>query len=111
MPNAVPYLFTALQDRRAGVGDHRVRLRVLRGLQNGLGSRIVGNIALSNNAEAWAYVLGACLLGLAFFLSRVALERVVDAGRGRAPGAGWGMMSHPSGTQGRGSAPGGRGIT
>jgi NitT/TauT family transport system permease protein len=50
------------------------------GLQNGLGSRIVSNIALSNNAEAWAYVLGACLLGLAFFLTAAALERVATPG-------------------------------
>jgi hypothetical protein len=40
----------------------------------------VSNIALSNNAEAWAYVLGACLLGLAFFLAAVALERVATPG-------------------------------
>ncbi len=67
-------------DRRPGVGDHRVRGRVLRGSQNGLGSRIVGNIALSNNAEAWAYVLGACLLGLTFYLVALVLERVATPG-------------------------------
>jgi hypothetical protein len=40
----------------------------------------VSNIALSNNAEAWAYVLGACLLGLAFFLVAAALERTATPG-------------------------------
>jgi NitT/TauT family transport system permease protein len=50
------------------------------GSQNGLGNRIVGNIALSNNAEAWAYVLGACLLGLSFFLVALVLERVATPG-------------------------------
>src|SRR4029453_287953 len=52
------------------------------GSQNGLGSRIVGNIALSNNAEAWAYVVGACLLGLTFYLVALVLER------GGTPGGG-----------------------
>jgi NitT/TauT family transport system permease protein len=50
------------------------------GSQNGLGSRIVGNIAISANAAAWAYVLGACLLGLAFYAAAVALERVATPG-------------------------------
>jgi hypothetical protein len=40
----------------------------------------VSNISLSNNAEAWAYVLGACLLGLTFYLVAVVLERVAVPG-------------------------------
>ena len=80
VPNAVPYLFTALQIAAPASVITAFVSEYFGGSQNGLGSRIVGNIALSNNAEAWAYVLGACLLGLAFFLVALVLERVATPG-------------------------------
>ena len=76
IPNAVPYLFTALKIAAPASVITAFVSEYFGGSQNGLGSRIVSNIALSNNAEAWAYVLGACLLGLAFYLVAVALERI-----------------------------------
>ena len=102
VPHAVPYLFTALKIAAPASVITAFVSEYFGGLQNGLGSRIVSNIALSNNAEAWAYVLGACLLGLAFFLTAVALERAADAGWVRQPGAGWGMMGR---LEGRGRWP------
>ena len=42
----------------------------------------MSNIAISKNAAAWAYVLGACLLGLTFYLIAVALEAGRHAGSG-----------------------------
>jgi len=62
------------------------------GSQNGLGSRIASNIANSKNAVAWAYVLGACLLGLAFYVISSVLEGVATPGggskrAGKGPGA------------------------
>ena len=108
VPHAVPYLFTALKIAAPASVITAFVSEYFGGLQNGLGSRIVSNIALSNNAEAWAYVLGACLLGLAFYLTAVALER----GRrraGSAPGAGWGMMAPSS--KARGGRPGGKGAS
>ena len=80
VPNAVPYLFTALKIAAPASVITAFVSEYFGGSQNGLGSRIASNIALSNNAEAWAYVLGACLLGLAFFLSAVALEHVLTPG-------------------------------
>jgi NitT/TauT family transport system permease protein len=80
VPNAVPYLFTALRIAAPASVITAFVSEYFGGSQNGLGSRIVGNIALSNNAEAWAYVLGACLLGLAFFLVALVLERVATPG-------------------------------
>ena len=80
VPNAVPYLFTALRIAAPASVITAFVSEYFGGSQNGLGSRIVGNIALSNNAEAWAYVLAACLLGLTFYLVAVALERVVTPG-------------------------------
>ena len=84
VPHAVPYLFTALKIAAPASVITAFVSEYFGGVQNGLGSRIVSNIALSNNAEAWAYVVGACLLGLAFFLAAVALERVATPG---GPGA------------------------
>ena len=80
VPHAVPYLFTALRIAAPAAVITAFVSEYFGGLQNGLGSRIVSNIALSNNAEAWAYVLGACLLGLAFFLAALALEQVATPG-------------------------------
>ena len=58
VPNAVPYLFTALRIAAPASVITAFVSEYFGGSQNGLGSRIVGNIALSNNAEAWAYVAG-----------------------------------------------------
>jgi NitT/TauT family transport system permease protein len=80
VPNAVPYLFTALKIAAPAAVITAFVSEYFGGAQNGLGSRIVGNIAISKNAAAWAYVLGACLLGLAFFLVAVLLERVATPG-------------------------------
>jgi len=83
VPNAVPFLFTALKIAAPASVITAFVSEYFGGSQNGLGSRIVSNIALSNNSEAWAYVLGACLLGLAFYLTAVVLERfAVPGGRG-----------------------------
>ena len=47
------------------------------GLQNGLGSRITSAASNSAYARAWAFVLGAILLGLVFYRATLALERAV----------------------------------
>lgn len=80
VPNAVPYLFTALKIAAPASVITAFVSEYFGGSQNGLGSRIVANISISANAAAWAYVLGACLLGLAFYLTAVVLERVATPG-------------------------------
>jgi NitT/TauT family transport system permease protein len=87
VPNAVPYLFTALRIAAPAAVITAFVSEYFGGSQNGLGSRIVGNIAISKNASAWAYVLGACLLGLAFYLTAVVAERVATPGRDRRDAA------------------------
>lgn len=91
IPNAVPYLFTALRIAAPAAVITAFVAEYFGGSQNGLGSRIASNISRSANATAWAYVLGACLLGLAFFLAAVLLERWATPGgrraRARAAGA------------------------
>jgi NitT/TauT family transport system permease protein len=78
IPNAVPYLFTSLKIAAPAAVITAFVAEYFGGSQNGLGSRIVSNIAASRNAVAWAYVLGACLLGLAFFLISIVMEGITS---------------------------------
>ncbi len=82
VPNAVPYLFTALKIAAPASVITAFVSEYFGGSQNGLGSRIASNIANSKNAVAWAYVLGACLLGLAFYVISSLLEGVATPGGG-----------------------------
>ena len=96
VPNAVPYLFTALKIAAPAAVITAFVSEYFGGRQNGLGSRIVSNIAISKNAAAWAYVLGACLLGLTFYLVAVALERVATPSGVGAPGQERNMIARMS---------------
>jgi NitT/TauT family transport system permease protein len=78
VPNAVPYLFTALKIAAPVSVITAFVSEYFGGSQNGLGSRITSNIANSKNAAAWAYVLGACLLGLTFYAVSIALENAAS---------------------------------
>ncbi len=80
VPNAVPFLFTALKVAAPASVITAFVSEYFGGLQNGLGSRITSNIANAKNAAAWAYVLGACLLGLAFYIVSIILEGVARKG-------------------------------
>lgn len=80
VPNAVPYLFTALKIAAPASVITAFVSEYFGGSQNGLGYGITSNIAISRNATAWAYVLGACLLGLTFYLISIMLESVATPG-------------------------------
>ena len=86
IPNALPYLFTALKIAAPTAVITAFVAEYFGGRQNGLGYFIPSNFANSRNAVAWAYVLGACLLGLAFYLVAVLLETLTAQRWGRAPG-------------------------
>lgn len=88
IPNAVPYLFTALKIAAPTSVITAFVAEYFGGRQNGLGSRITSNMANSKNAVAWSYVLGACILGLGFYLISIALESITSHRRGSAPGGG-----------------------
>ena len=81
-PNALPHLFTALKIAAPTSVITAFVAEYFGGSQNGLGSRITSNVANSKNAVAWAYVVGACLLGLTFYLISVALESITTHRRG-----------------------------
>ena len=83
VPNAVPYLFTALKVAAPASVITAFVSEYFGGLQNGLGSRIASNIANAKNAAAWAYVLGACLLGLAFYAVSIILEGIARKGEAK----------------------------
>ena len=87
VPNAVPYLFTALTIAAPAAVITAFVSEYFGGSQNGLGSRITSNLT-ANTAAAWAYVLGACLLGLAFYLVSIVLESITTHQRGGSPGGG-----------------------
>ncbi|MGI9052383.1 MAG: ABC transporter permease [Ilumatobacteraceae bacterium] len=87
IPNAVPYLFTALTIAAPAAVITAFVAEYFGGTQNGLGSRITSNMT-ANTAAAWAYVLGACLLGLAFYLVSIGLESITTQQRGGSPGGG-----------------------
>ena len=86
IPNAIPYLFTALKIAAPASVITAFVAEYFGGRQVGLGTRITSNFANSKNAVAWAYVLGACLLGLTFYLISIAMESTTKHRRGTAPG-------------------------
>jgi NitT/TauT family transport system permease protein len=80
VPNAVPYLFTALKVAAPLAVITAFVSEYFGGSQNGLGSAIARSIAASRNDLAWAYVFGACILGLTFYLISILLESVATPG-------------------------------
>lgn len=76
VPNAVPYLITALKIASPLAVITAFVAEYFGGSQNGLGSRITSSAATSRNDVMWAYVVGACLLGLVFYGASLLLERV-----------------------------------
>ncbi len=88
IPNALPYLFTALKIAAPTAVITAFVSEYFGGRQNGLGYFIPSNFAASRTEVAWAYVIGACLLGLTFYLVSIALESITTHRRGIAPRGG-----------------------
>ena len=77
VPHALEYFFVALRQAAPLAVVTAFVSEYFGGIQNGLGSRISQSIANSRDAAGWAYVAGACLLGLTFFILSIVLERIV----------------------------------
>jgi NitT/TauT family transport system permease protein len=88
VPTAMPYLFTAVRVAAPNAVIVAFVAEYFGGPQNGLGYGITSNLSNSKNALAWAYVMGACLLGLAFYLVSILLESIITYQRGGRPGGG-----------------------
>ena len=90
IPNAVPYLFTALKISAPLAVITAFVSEYFGGRQNGLAYSITSSINGSKDVM-WAYVIGACVLGLTFYLASVGLERLAttqgpSTSRGSVPG-------------------------
>ncbi len=76
LPNALSFLFVALRQGAPLAVVTAFVSEYFGGNQNGLGSRITSAIATSKDTAGWAYVLGACLLGITFYFVSTVLEYV-----------------------------------
>ncbi|WP_436529905.1 ABC transporter permease [Actinoplanes sp. HUAS TT8] len=83
LPGALSHLFTGLRQASSLAVIAAVVAEYFGGLQDGLGSRITSAAAFTAYPRAWAFVFGACLLGLTFYLVTLLLERLAMPWRQR----------------------------
>ena len=81
IPVALPYLFTGLRIASSLAVISALVAEYFGGPREGLGSAITTAAAGSAYARAWAFVIGAILLGLALFIVTSVLERIVSRHR------------------------------
>ncbi|CAA9359290.1 MAG: ABC nitrate/sulfonate/bicarbonate transporter, inner membrane subunit [uncultured Nocardioidaceae bacterium] len=75
LPTATPYVFTGLRIASSLAVISALIAEYFGGPVGGLGKSITSAAASSNYPLAWAYVLGAILLGLAFYVVTLLVER------------------------------------
>jgi NitT/TauT family transport system permease protein len=83
LPGALPFVFTGLRQASSLAVIAAVVSEYFGGLQDGLGSRITSAAANTAYPRAWAFVVGACLLGLLFYLTALVVERLAMPWRRR----------------------------
>ena len=76
LPGALPFVFTGLRQASSLAVIAAVVAEYFGGLQDGLGARITSAAAFTAYPRAWAFVVGACLLGLVFYLTTLIVERL-----------------------------------
>lgn len=76
LPGALPYLFTGARVASSLAVISALIAEYFGGPVNGLASAITSAAAYSNYTLAYAFVLGAVLLGLVFFLVTLAVEKL-----------------------------------
>jgi NitT/TauT family transport system permease protein len=81
LPGALPFVFTGLRQASSLAVIAAVVAEYFGGLQDGLGSRITSAAANTAYPRAWAFVVGACVLGLVFYAAALGLERLVTPWR------------------------------
>lgn len=81
IPNALPYLFTALKISAPLAVITAFVSEYFGGPQNGLASAVTNSLNGSKDVT-WAYVIGASTLGLMFYLVSVALESAAGKNSG-----------------------------
>lgn len=86
LPGALPFVFTGLRQASSLAVIAAVVAEYFGGLQDGLGSRITSAASYTAYPRAWAFVVGACVLGLVFYLVTLGLERLAMPWRARRSG-------------------------
>ena len=84
LPGALPYVFTGLRQASSLAVIAAVVAEYFGGLQDGLGARITSAAAFTAYPRAWAFVAGACALGLVFYLTTLLLERIATPWKARS---------------------------
>ncbi|QIS13174.1 ABC transporter permease [Nocardia arthritidis] len=90
LPAALPHLFTGLRIAAPGAVIAAIIAEYFGGLQNGLGSRITSAAANTAYPRAWAYVVGAMIVGLLFLAAVLILEQLT-----RRPRTKLGLLDNP----------------
>jgi NitT/TauT family transport system permease protein len=84
LPTAAPYLFTGLRIASSLAVISALVAEYFGGPIGGLGKAITSAASSSNYALAWAYVLGAILLGLVFYCAALGVETWLGRHRTRS---------------------------
>lgn len=86
LPTAVPYIFTGVRIASSLAVISALVAEYFGGPRGGLGGIISTAAASSQYPRAWAYVLASIVLGLLFYLTTLALEKLANRGRGAVAG-------------------------
>jgi NitT/TauT family transport system permease protein len=87
IPNAFPFVFTAMKIASPLAVIAALVAEYFGGPQEGLGSRIASAAANTAYGRAWSYVVASIVLGLLFYLVVLALERWAAPWTGRSRSA------------------------
>ena len=75
IPSALPFMFTGLRIASSLAVISAIVAEYFGGPRSGIGSLITSAASGSNYARAWAFVVGAIIVGLVFFAATLAIER------------------------------------
>ncbi|GAB3605773.1 hypothetical protein GCM10027413_11820 [Conyzicola nivalis] len=76
IPSALPFMFTGLRIASSLAVISAVVAEYFGGPRSGIGSFITSAASGSNYASAWAFVVGAIIVGLVFYTATLAVEKL-----------------------------------
>ena len=76
IPSALPFMFTGLRIASSLAVISAIVAEYFGGPRSGIGSFITSAASGSNYARAWAFVVGAVIVGLVFFAATLAVEKI-----------------------------------
>ena len=76
IPSALPFMFTGLRIASSLAVISAIVAEYFGGPRSGIGSFITSAASGSNYARAWAFVVGAIIVGLVFFAATLAIEKI-----------------------------------